>query len=143
MSQFGYCNFYDAATNTFHEDIFVRILEHTHEKSAVQRYKVLWHSPDIDIEFYKPRERVKLAEPLISTIILTLDEGVTECNLLVSAVFYKNPTEVACHNKTPHIYQLIKLNNKKFNSINQLIKHLDRPHLKNVIMSELLANIEY
>lgn len=143
MSQYGYCNYYDAATHIFHEDIFVRILEHTHEKSAVPRYRVMWHSPDMDIEFYKPRERVKLAQPLCSTIILNIVQGVTECNILVSAVFYKNPTEVACHNKTPHVYKLIKLNDKKLNSINQLITKLDRPHLKNIIMSELLANIEY
>jgi hypothetical protein len=143
LEKFAFCNYYDPATAIYHENVFVRILENTHEKSAVPRYKVIYHGQDDDIEFYVPRDKVRLAQKLNSLSILYLIIDKKEYNVIVEADFYKDPQDIACHSKTPHVIKMIKLNDKKLRSIDELATILMRPNIHRHLLSCLLEDVEY
>jgi hypothetical protein len=123
---YKFCMYYDPRTGELIEQCFVKVIELTHEKSAVKRALVEYKPPVKSISFYKPR--AKLVEPLMynSDLRFVLFYNMREFIIEAKAIFYKHPDQKFIDKSTPYIINELKCNGSE-KSMEELQKIIGAP----------------
>jgi hypothetical protein len=137
---YKFCKYYDPETGVLIDYLFVKVIELTHEKSAVKR-ALVEHKPQVkSISFYETRER--LVEPLMynSDSKFVLFYKNKEFIIEVKAIFYKHPDKKFIDKSTPYIINDLKCNGIE-KSMEELQKIIGAP--QHIIDSELHEKLLY
>jgi hypothetical protein len=105
---FAFCNV-TTVTGEYIENAFVRILELTHERSAVPRAKVLYQTPNKDYEFYRPRAALVSPIQLRSQVKFCMSWQGFEYWIEARADFFKHPNHKWVDVLTPYLITNLRL----------------------------------